>query len=630
MSLITLEATANIEAAKDDSATPTVNILAYSGGPITVKGYEHPVVIDLDGIEGLGRPIPLLMQHDPERIVGHGTAERDGDTLTLTGVVPGHSSDSQNVLALAKTGFPWRASVGAEVKKIEKLGNKKETTVNNSVVTGPAIIARSTYLHETSFTAMPADKQTTAVIAATMEKGNQMELETTSKVETVLNRANEKDTRAGEYRKIVATAMERGMDATVADDLVEAAIADDMSVTDFALQILRASRHSGSTRAAANSGGENPDIVAAALARGAGGDLETQFKPEVLEASERQYRHGLTLVELLQMTARRNGYRDVSHRDPQALLKAAFAPVQAAGASTYDLSGVLSNVANKSARDGFNSVESEWRKVASVRPVNDLKEHKAYALTGDFVYQRVGNGGELTHATMGEEQYTNQAETYGRMMAVTRSDILNDDLGVFNRVRNLLGRGAALSFNKVFWTEWLDAVTTFYTTARGNYFEGSNSALDIDSLTTAALMFDDQTDPDGNPLGVMASVLVVPSALRIAAGKLVDNTEIRIDGASSKTTYTTANPHAGKYKLAATPYLNNDNIPNGSAVHWWLIADPMDLPVIEVCFLYGKQMPTIESAEADFNTLGIQMRGYHDFGCNKQEYRAGVRSKGEA
>jgi len=40
------------------------------------------------------------------------------------------------------------------------------------------------------------------------------------------------------------------------------------------------------------------------------------------------------------------------------------------------------------------------------------------------------------------------------------------------------------------------------------------------------------------------------------------------------------------------------------------------------------QEPTVETAEMDFNVLGIQMRGYHDFGVAKQEYRAGVKSEG--
>jgi hypothetical protein len=56
----------------------------------------------------------------------------------------------------------------------------------------------------------------------------------------------------------------------------------------------------------------------------------------------------------------------------------------------------------------------------------------------------------------------------------------------------------------------------------------------------------------------------------------------------------------------------------------------MDLSAIEVVFLDGQETPTIEEAEADFDTLGIQFRGFHDFGVSKHEYRAGVKSKGAA
>jgi hypothetical protein len=52
--------------------------------------------------------------------------------------------------------------------------------------------------------------------------------------------------------------------------------------------------------------------------------------------------------------------------------------------------------------------------------------------------------------------------------------------------------------------------------------------------------------------------------------------------------------------------------------------------VIEIVFLNGNEQPTVETADADFNTLGIDMRGFHDFGVSKQEYRSGVAMKGEA
>jgi hypothetical protein len=77
-------------------------------------------------------------------------------------------------------------------------------------------------------------------------------------------------------------------------------------------------------------------------------------------------------------------------------------------------------------------------------------------------------------------------------------------------------------------------------------------------------------------------------------------------------------------------YLSNAAITGYSTTAWYLLANPATLAVIEACFLNGQQNPTVESANADFDVLGIQMRGYHDFGVNLQEYRAGVKSKGSA
>ncbi len=48
---------------------------------------------------------------------------------------------------------------------------------------------------------------------------------------------------------------------------------------------------------------------------------------------------------------------------------------------------------------------------------------------------------------------------------------------------------------------------------------------------------------------------------------------------------------------------------------------------IVVSFLNGVQTPTVESADADFDQLGFQFRGYHDFGVDLAEYVAGIKSK---
>jgi hypothetical protein len=50
--------------------------------------------------------------------------------------------------------------------------------------------------------------------------------------------------------------------------------------------------------------------------------------------------------------------------------------------------------------------------------------------------------------------------------------------------------------------------------------------------------------------------------------------------------------------------------------------------VIEVAFLGGQEKPTIESAQVDFSVLGIQLRGFHDFGIRKQDPRGAIKIMG--
>jgi hypothetical protein len=49
------------------------------------------------------------------------------------------------------------------------------------------------------------------------------------------------------------------------------------------------------------------------------------------------------------------------------------------------------------------------------------------------------------------------------------------------------------------------------------------------------------------------------------------------------------------------------------------MADAADLNALDVVFLNGQQVPTIEQVQPDYQLLGVQMRGYMDFGVTKAE-----------
>jgi hypothetical protein len=190
-----------------------------------------------------------------------------------------------------------------------------------------------------------------------------------------------------------------------------------------------------------------------------------------------------------------------------------------------------------------------------------------------------------------------------------------------------LGRGSGLKINDIFWSIFLNN-STFFTAGNKNYVAGADTAMSIDGLTKVAVAFMDQVDADGKPIGIMPSIVLVPTALSAIGTQLYKSMELR--DTTSSTKYPVANPHQGKYRVEVSRYLANTHYTGNSAKAWYLLADPSDLPVIEVAFLNGQESPTIETADADFSVLGIQLRGYHDVGCALQDPRGGVKARGEA
>lgn len=348
---------------------------------------------------------------------------------------------------------------------------------------------------------------------------------------------------------------------------------------------------------------------------------EQIYSSDVLELANDAFGSGgATLGEIL-----RAATREVSHRD----IRAMFHQIQAgsAGLSTNDISGILSNIANKLIIAAFNFVEQEWRKVCKITSCKDFKEHKTYSLLTDALkYELVGNGGEIKHGQLGEVAYTNKAETRAKMLGISRQDLINDDMRALNKA-TALGRGAGLSLNEVIWTTFLSQVGTFWSAANKNLLSGAVSALSLQSLTDAETLLITQTTPSGQPLGASAAILLTGPANRSLGGRLCNDATMAIAGTTDRTE-TTTNPFAGRLQPVSSAYLASPTIPGANPLSWWLLSDPRDICVIEAMFLDGVVEPKIESADLDTSVLGVSLRGYADFGIAMHEFRGSVRSVG--
>lgn len=139
-----------------------------------VSAWDNPVVIDLQGLEKPNRKIPVLKDHSPSNLVGHTTkVEVLGKSVRVEGLISGNTEAADQVAVMGKREFPWQASVGLNVSKVEVVGEGESAIVNGRRVDGPVDIARKATFREVSFVAWGADSSTTATVSA-KEKGSDM------------------------------------------------------------------------------------------------------------------------------------------------------------------------------------------------------------------------------------------------------------------------------------------------------------------------------------------------------------------------------------------------------------------------------------------------------------------------
>jgi hypothetical protein len=630
---LTLTATADISftaAAEGQSAPlPRFKMVAYTGGAMRVAGWRHPVVIDLAGLAVPSQARPIRFGHDPLSGVGHTDAIRvEAGQLVATGVISRDTSAAKEVVASSRNGFPWQASVGASVEEFEFIKDNQKATVNGQELTGPVNVVRKATLGEISFVDLGADGRTSASIAARQNKEPSVmadESNPTASPVTATEPTAEQIRAAALAETARITAI-RKVCAGKYSEIEAQAIRDNWDATRTELEVLRASRPKIPFVQASDTSVTTEVLEAACFQSAKLEGIEKVCSDQAMDIAAKRFKGGLGLQELLFEAAIANGYTGRTFRDSRRVLEAAFGRGIEAGMTTIDVGGILSNVANKFLLEGFFSVERVWRNICAVRNVNDFKTVTSYRLIGKDQYEEIGAGGEIKHGTLGEETYTNKASTYALMLSIDRRDIINDDLGAITTIPRKLGRGSGLKINDVFWTAFMNNAA-FFSAGNKNFVTGADTALGIDGLTKGEQAFMDLVDTDGKPTGVMPSIMLVPTALSAMGTQLYKSVELRDTTANTK--FPIANPHQGKFRIEVSRYLANAIYTGNSAKAWYLLADPNDLPVIEVAFLDGKEAPTVESSEADFNMLGIRMRGYHDFGVNLQDPRGGVKSKGE-
>ncbi len=648
----------------------------YTGGELNISGWDLPVVVDLAGLSR-GNVLVANLDHDKTKRVGNFDVTNDGKSLVAHGTATAKTAARDEVIGSAEDGYQWQSSLEVVPHKIEEVKAGKTVQVNGQEFSGPIYVTRKGTLKGFGFVSHGADDNTTVTIAASAASNKESSMKAecktwaegmgidvdnaTPEVQATIEanyaglNGKKKPVTASdpfEARKLEAGRRKEIMEIAdrQCDDyvrcgsvdqideirkLADHAIEANMSTQDFRLALYE-SKLPGArpVHAGRQASGLTGKIIEAAICQA--GRLPEElmgFDDQTMQAAHTRFKGRIGLKQLFLMAAQANGFSDGNMEVTLDVQRAAFGMqgprhIHAAGMSGLDISTILSNTANKFIMRGWNMVDQAILRIAKIQNVRDFKTITTVSLADSLQYSQVGNDGEIKHGTLSEVTYTNKADTYAKMLAITRQDIINDDTGALTDVPLKLGNGAMKLLNYIGWTEFLALVgASFFASGNSNINTGV-ADMTIGGLDATETIFNNQTNPDGTPLALTAKLLVVPTALKNKSLSLMDSERASVAVTSLATGPGDGNPFRGRFQVESSPYISNSSYSGYTTVGYWMLANPEELPVIAIAALNGQVTPTVETAEAEFNVLGVQMRGYSDVGVKRQEYRGGVYADG--
>lgn len=277
--------------------------------------------------------------------------------------------------------------------------------------------------------------------------------------------------------------------------------------------------------------------------------------------------------------------------------------------STADFPLLLGDAVGRELRQAYQAAPSGVRQLARQTTARDFRLRRKIGFGDAPALEKVAEGGEFKHGSIGEEGEAYRLETFGRIWGITRQAMVNDDLGAFVDVTRRMGIAAREAENKglvtlVTGNPVLSDGKAVFHADHGN-LTATYAAPSVAAIGAARLAMRRMKGIGGQPIDVTPAFLLVPPELETTAEQvLAEIAAAKVDD---------VNPFTGKLKLLVDARLENDE-------QWFLVADPAAAEGIEFANLEGQPGPTIETRQG-FEVDGLAIKVRLDFGAGWVDWR---------
>ncbi|VDS10818.1 Caudovirus prohead protease [Paracoccus haematequi] len=331
-----------------------------------------------------------------------------------------------------------------------------------------------------------------------------------------------------------------------------------------------------------------------------------------LEDAARQYR-GMTLLELARESLGNAGVNTRGLSRDEVATRALH--------STSDFPEILSAVTNKTLRQAYDAYPRTFALFCRQVLATDFKSMHRVQLGEAPQLLEVGESGEFKRGTLGESKESYKVKTYGRVVAITRQTLINDDLDAFTRIPAMYGNSIAQLESDVVWgiitanPAMADGNALFHTTHKN--LAGTGAALDVGSVGAARAAMAKQTGLDKKTvLNIRPAFLIVPAALELKAEQLV--AQNLVPAATSSVV---------PQSIRTLSPISEPRLDAASATAWYLAASPNQIDTIEYAYLEGQQGAYIETRNG-FDVDGVEIKCRLDFGAKAIDWRGLYKNPG--
>ena len=331
-----------------------------------------------------------------------------------------------------------------------------------------------------------------------------------------------------------------------------------------------------------------------------------------LEDAARQYR-GMTLLELARESLGNAGVNTRGLSRDEVATRALH--------STSDFPEILSAVTNKTLRQAYDAYPRTFALFCRQVLATDFKAMHRVQLGEAPQLLEVGESGEFKRGTLGESKESYKVKTYGRVVAITRQTLINDDLDAFTRIPAMYGNSIAQLESDVVWgiitanPAMADGNALFHTTHKN--LAGTGAALDVASVGAARAAMALQTGLDKKTvLNIRPAFLIVPAALELKAEQLVAQNLVPADSAK-----------VVPQSIRTLSPISEPRLDAASATAWYLAASPNQIDTIEYAYLEGQQGAYIETRNG-FDVDGVEIKCRLDFGAKAIDWRGLYKNPG--